>query len=354
MEGGSRLNFNRVLGMQFGSYSRPLPLTNSFGQVWPALHDPTMIDLLGIKPGDRVLDIGGGSQPFSRADVVTEPYLESGAHRGGRAVAANFKYVECFAESLPFADKEFDFAMCRQVLEHTNDPAAALREMMRVARRGFIETPLRNYDMLMGPNPSHQWFVSVCQNTLVLERRRFIRHPFRHLGLSILPSSSEGQFLLHWEFKNLTNAQFYWEDHFEYEVIDDPNGFSYQNPDHAAEAHLDSALGGLLFPGSPMNHREADAREALRYRPNWALAHNTLGILLWAQQRYQEAQASFRTAAELNPNCPEYALNANLAPGTSPTIVDFPDTLPMDEAFMKPYLTPGGINMHKFLKGPAR
>lgn len=347
------MDFATVLQVQTGSFSRPLPLTNSFGRVYPVLHDQLMVELLGIQPHQRVLDIGGGSNPFKRANVVTDAFLSSNAHRSGQAVPEGYSYVECFAEQLPFGDREFDFAISRQVFEHVCDPAAACREMMRVARRGFIETPQRNYDILMGPNPAHQWFVSVRDGRLIFERRKFIRHPFRHLGLSMIPCSGEGQFLLHWEFKNLTNVQFAWEGGFEFEVIDDGHGFSYENPDHAAEAHLDSALCSLLFPGSPLSHRENDAREALNRRPDWALAHNTLGVILWRQKKFLQAMNAFQRAAELESGSNEYAHNARLDMDTEPLIVDFSDVLPMDEEFMAKYGTRGGVNLAMLLQsGP--
>lgn len=347
------MDFSRMLAYRFGSFQRPVPLRNSFGPVYPTFHDAALVELLGIGPEERVLDIGGGQSPFARANVVTEPYLDQSAHRGGQAVRSDIRYVECFAEDLPFEEKEFDFAIARQVFEHVNDPFAACREIMRVARRGFIETPQRNYDILMGPNPSHQWLVSVRENRLLFERRRFIRHPFRHIGLSMVPSSPEGQFLIHTEFKNLSNVQFYWEGEFEFQVLDDGDGFDYRNPDHAAEAHLDSALGSLFFPGSPPAHREADAREALRHRPDWALAHNTLGILLWRQGRAAEAIEAFGRAVSLEPEHPAYRHNSALKSGESPEIAGFTDHLPMDVAFAKEFLTPSGFDMVKLLRGPA-
>jgi len=345
------MDFGAVLSAKVGGITRPLPLTNSFGRVIPALDDQLTAELLGIGPNETVLDIGGGSSPFRRANTVTDAYLTHNSHRGGQPVPAGHHYVECRAEELPFRDGEFDFAISRQVFEHTDDPAAACREMMRVARRGFIETPERNYDILLGPNPSHQWFISTHGTTLVFERRRFIRHPFRHIGLSFIPSSPEGQYLIHWEFKNLSNVQYYWAGSFDYIIIDDGNGFDYHNPDHAAEAHLDSALCSLLFAGSPPAHREADAREALRLRPDWALAHNTLAALLWLQGRREEAEAHFTRAALLDPTCPTYIRNASLPPEGTPEIVDFTDTLPLDEAFMREMSTPGGIDMPRLLRG---
>ena len=42
--------------------------------------------------------------------------------------------VICRAESLPFADGAFDVVACRTAAHHFEDPAAAVREMARVAR----------------------------------------------------------------------------------------------------------------------------------------------------------------------------------------------------------------------------
>jgi ubiquinone/menaquinone biosynthesis C-methylase UbiE len=40
--------------------------------------------------------------------------------------------------SLPFADRSFDTVTCLEVLEHLDDPSAAVRELARVARRAVV------------------------------------------------------------------------------------------------------------------------------------------------------------------------------------------------------------------------
>ncbi|MFR0894986.1 MAG: methyltransferase domain-containing protein [Alistipes onderdonkii] len=48
---------------------------------------------------------------------------------------------QCSGRSPAFADKEFDYVICNQVLEHSDDPAQFLREVTRVGKARFIETP---------------------------------------------------------------------------------------------------------------------------------------------------------------------------------------------------------------------
>ena len=52
--------------------------------------------------------------------------------------APNLEYRVHKADSLPFADREFDVATAIEVLEHVPDPEQTLREMARVAARWLI------------------------------------------------------------------------------------------------------------------------------------------------------------------------------------------------------------------------
>ncbi|QHW33169.1 methyltransferase domain-containing protein [Paenibacillus rhizovicinus] len=342
------MDFNKLLSLNMGNYTRQFPLKNSFGNVFPVLNDQLLSGFLQIDEKDTVLDIGGGSNPFHRANVVTEPFLNRNSHRGGMSVPASFDYVECFAEKLPFDDKSFDFVISRQVFEHTVSPKDACEEMMRVGKRGFIETPQKIFELLLGPNPSHNWFVTLQGDTIVFERRMFIRHPFRHLSMSAVPSSPEMQMLAHWEFKNISNVQYYWENRIKYEVIDHEGGFDYNNPDHASQSHLDVAICSLLLGGYYLPHREADALEAVRLKPDWALARNTLGVIQWKMGKLDKAKQAFEAALLLE-NRDEYRHNAALIEGDVPVVVDFEDTLGMDERFYAKYSKTGHFDMMSYL-----
>src|SRR5579871_3024925 len=155
--------WQRNVPVQYGDVVKAISLTNFLGRNYPTLHNDLMVELFGIRPEDRVIYVGGGDSYFPRADVVTDAFPDSNEHRSGRAVAAEYghrRFVPCYAESLPFADGEFDFAYCRMVLEHAIDPAAACRELQRIARHGFIETPSPIAEYL-GGHPTHRWLVWV-------------------------------------------------------------------------------------------------------------------------------------------------------------------------------------------------
>lgn len=70
---------------------------------------------------------------------------------------------------MPFADKEFDFVYCSHVLEHTHNPEKACKELMRIAKRGYIETPTRGKDLFLhtGKVSNHIYFVENIDGTLI-------------------------------------------------------------------------------------------------------------------------------------------------------------------------------------------
>jgi len=51
------------------------------------------------------------------------------------------RYVQADAQELPFADNEFDLAVATELLEHVENPVAALREVSRVAKWAIFTTP---------------------------------------------------------------------------------------------------------------------------------------------------------------------------------------------------------------------
>ena len=98
--------------------------------------------------------------------------------------------VICRAESLPFADGAFDVVACRTAAHHFADPAAAVREMARVARERvlIVDTVFMGDDVEAAEtlrDPSHvrnyteaEWRAFVDEAGLVVDDVRFSDHTF--------------------------------------------------------------------------------------------------------------------------------------------------------------------------------
>jgi Methyltransferase domain len=85
----------------------------------------------------KVLEVGPGHAPFKRADAFVDfaPWPIQGIEQD--------KLFRCdiATEPLPFEDKSFDFIFCRHVLEDMWNPFHLCKEMERVGKAGYIETP---------------------------------------------------------------------------------------------------------------------------------------------------------------------------------------------------------------------
>jgi hypothetical protein len=102
-----------------------------------------------IEPSARVLDVGGAAEVFPRANVVIDILPYESRQRSHLDMPEQFLcedwYVGdiCFPEIWShFRDKEFDFVVCSHVLEDVRDPIFVCSQIQRVAKAGYIETPL--------------------------------------------------------------------------------------------------------------------------------------------------------------------------------------------------------------------
>jgi SAM-dependent methyltransferase len=101
--------------------------------------------------GLRVLDVGCGVKPYY-------PYFASAASYVGVDVQDNpAADVHGPVEALPLEDGSFDVVLCTQVLEHVEDPTAAVRELHRVTAPGGRVLASTHGVMVYHPNPVDLW-----------------------------------------------------------------------------------------------------------------------------------------------------------------------------------------------------
>ncbi|MDZ7661525.1 bifunctional demethylmenaquinone methyltransferase/2-methoxy-6-polyprenyl-1,4-benzoquinol methylase UbiE [Thiohalophilus sp.] len=108
------------------------------------------LDMSGVRRGDHVLDLAGGTgdlaRKFSRmvgpqgsvtlADI-NDSMLKMGRERlVNDGIVGNVEYVQANAECLPFPDNHFDAITIAFGLRNVTDKEAALRSMLRVLKPG--------------------------------------------------------------------------------------------------------------------------------------------------------------------------------------------------------------------------
>lgn len=110
---------------------------------------------LGAK---TILDIGPGRYPFREATDFAGRKAD-----GHPCPTKPFHELDLNSDPLPYADKSVDFVFCRHVLEDLDNPEHLLREINRVAKAGYIETPSPIAECCRGveadnPNSAHRGY----------------------------------------------------------------------------------------------------------------------------------------------------------------------------------------------------
>jgi len=113
----------------------------------PTLHPGRVqaIQRLGVKPGDRVLEVGVGTginaclyPPETAVTGVdfSASMLEKARDRMARKGIRNVRLLQMDAADLTFADNSFDIVYAPYLISVVPDPVAVAREMNRVCRPG--------------------------------------------------------------------------------------------------------------------------------------------------------------------------------------------------------------------------
>lgn len=115
-----------------------------------------------IEDNTTVLEIGPGLVPFKKA-----------THTLGLEKDKNVEIIDIDNTPLPYPDKFFDFVYIRHVLEDIQNPDFVFKELIRVAKKGYIETPSPIVELSNGAESPdykgyihHRYIVWTKDNTL--------------------------------------------------------------------------------------------------------------------------------------------------------------------------------------------
>lgn len=201
-------------------------------------------------PADaKVLEIGPGFIPFPRATMFVD-------YKDLPGIPADKKIsIDLATEALPFADKSFDFVYCRHVLEDMYNPFLLLREMERVAKAGYIETPSPIAEMgrgVDGASPPfrgyhhHRFVIWVHEGELRFVSKYPIIEYFRFPEEEIISRLREGP--------QTWNTHYLWEDKINYRHLQNGPDFEVTR-DYASmlKNAMDSSKisSGLFWLGFP-------------------------------------------------------------------------------------------------------
>lgn len=111
------------------------------------------VDRLGVRPGDRILDLGGNIETWALAEqpcqltLLNTSEASAGTLRPWRLPANGCRWQAIVGDATDlsqFADGAFDIVFSNSVIEHLGDADRVTRfarEVRRVGRRYWVQTP---------------------------------------------------------------------------------------------------------------------------------------------------------------------------------------------------------------------
>jgi 2-polyprenyl-3-methyl-5-hydroxy-6-metoxy-1,4-benzoquinol methylase len=98
-----------------------------------------------LTPHKTVLDVGGTPEFWKNVGIIPKVTILNVADPPRHC---EFTYVQGSACKLPFSDKEFDIVFSNSMIEHLGtweNQVLAAREMERVGKRLWVQTPARSF-----------------------------------------------------------------------------------------------------------------------------------------------------------------------------------------------------------------
>jgi hypothetical protein len=192
-----------------------------------------------------VLEVGSGSNPWQRSDVLLDRYYvdETGQRGGGEIFRDRRPMIVAAGERLPFKDKAFDFVYTCHVIEHAEDIVSMLREMSRVGKAGFLECPNPLLERILDQE-QHNWYITNAGGKLLIAPKRDNNVTTREDRFYFRMMSDHFVVRHNWE-KFVTRLQ--WNNSIEFEVCNDVHRvFAEQHIDPDLEQKVQGRVGTVL------------------------------------------------------------------------------------------------------------
>ena len=155
----------------------------------------------------KVLDIGCGYTANDNASVICDVQDLSNFYK-------DRNFVRLIDKTLPFKDKEFDFVITSHVLEHVKDVDFLIKELERVATKGYIELPTILEDNLVFENKKdHIWHMEFEDNKNELHISKKIQYLEPVITVSSIKKFSK-------YFRQSLILELYWEDSIEHKIVE--------------------------------------------------------------------------------------------------------------------------------------
>jgi SAM-dependent methyltransferase len=173
---------------------------------------------MSIQKSDLVLELGSGDNPNPRSMVLVDKFFEPTPHRKNTPMKLDGRpIIIADAEQLPFRDKSFDYVICAHIIEHIPNVEIALKEIMRVAKAGYIETPSVFAEHIVGKHEIHLWNLLTDGETLFLNRKTESNR--NNLNTEEIFDNLFSD--LFWEYSDVFFVKFEWKDSIRYSIIGD-------------------------------------------------------------------------------------------------------------------------------------
>ena len=183
--------------------------------------NPIILDKLVAKqtPNTNIIDIGGGTMNhFPLATHIID--LDTSKE--------NVYKVDIDFEKLTFDNNFFTFAYCRHTLEDIQNPQFSFQEIVRVAPRGYIETPSPLVEILKYVESDTSLKAGYCHH------RYIVWSDIENNTLHFLPKYGLVEYIATCEsIKQLTfianNYPVYWNNYYFWDEAHPPNIIVYRN-----------------------------------------------------------------------------------------------------------------------------